>query len=425
MTRTALSATLAFALMAAGAGGAAAADPVTLRYLCYADANECDVARDLLDRFEKQNPDIKVVVDKVAFSVVRDQLETRLQAGEGPDMARVTSLAVLNPFYLDLRPYVKADYWEKNFGSTLSWMRSGPKDTGIYGWMTQITATGPFVNKTLFDQAGVALPKAGASWDDWMKAAGEVQKKTGVYSAATMDRSGHRFAGLAISFGAKYFDANGKPTAVVDDGFKATTERMVKWHKDLLMPPDVWPAASGTRWKNGADPFINGDSVMYISGSWMVPRAMTDIGDRFEWIVPPQPCGPAACSAMPGGAGMVAFKTTKNPAQVGKVMEFMVSEPIIKEYYERTVQIPAHKGVAEKGLDYGKALTPAGAAALKQFTADFANISPVGHQLQSYTKNGAIFNASVNYVAQAITGSLTLPQAYAKIQEEIDNAEKK
>jgi hypothetical protein len=31
----------------------------------------------------------------------------------------------------------------------------------------------------------------------------------------------------------------------------------------------------------------------------------------------------------------------------------------------------------------------------------------------------------VNYVAQAITGTLTTAQAYAKVQEEIDNAVKK
>ena len=69
--------------------------------------------------------------------------------------------------------------------------------------------------------------------------------------------------------------------------------------------------------------------------------------------------------------------------------------------------------------------SPGTQAALKQFTADFAKISPVAHQLQSYQRNVAIFNATVNYIAQAITGTLTLPQAYAKVQEEIDNAVKK
>ncbi|HRJ69054.1 MAG TPA: ABC transporter substrate-binding protein [Beijerinckiaceae bacterium] len=403
----------------------ALAQTVNLRYLCYADANECDVARDLLDRFEKANPAIKVTVDKVGFAVIREQLETRLQGGEAPDMARVTNLGGLNKYYLDLRPHINAANWEANFATTLPWMRVGPNDKGIYGWMTQLTVTGPFVNKTMFDQTGVKMPGAGATWDDWAKALAEVQKKGKIYSGMALDRTGHRFAGIAISMGAKYFDAQGNPSAVVDDGFKATAERVVQWHKDGLMPPDIWPGASGAKWKNAGDMFINSDTAMHIAGSWMIQKFQSDIGNKFEWIVPPQPCGPAGCSAMPGGAAMVAFKSTKHPAEVAKVMEFMVSEPIIKEYYERTVQIPAHKAVAEKGLTYGKEVGEQTQAALKQFTADFAKISPVAHQLQAYQRNVAIFNATVNYVAQAITGPLTLQQAYPKIQEEIDNAVKK
>lgn len=428
MTKTLRTATaLALGLLGATALSAtgASAQGVTLRYLCYADANECDVARDLLDRFEKANPTIKVVVDKVGFNVIREQLETRLQAGEGPDMGRVTNLAGLNKYYLDLRPHINAAGWEANFASTLPWMRVGANDKGIYGWLTQLTVTGPFVNKTMFDQAGVKLPAAGASWDDWAKAATEVQKKSKLYSGMVMDRSGHRFAGAAISYGAKYFDANGNPSAVVDDGFKALAQRMITWHKDGLMSADMWPAASGSRWKNGGEMFINGDVAVHIAGSWMIQKYQSDIGDKFEWVVPPQPCGPAGCSAMPGGAAMVAFKTTKHPAEVGKVMEFMVSEPVLKEYYERTVQIPAHKGLADKGLTYGKEVGAPSQAALKQFTADFAKILPVAHQLQSYERNGAIFNATVNYVSQAITGTLSADQAYAKIQEEINNAVKK
>jgi alpha-1,4-digalacturonate transport system substrate-binding protein len=269
------------------------------------------------------------------------------------------------------------------------------------------------------------MPGAGATWDDWAKAIEEVQRKGKVYSGMALDRTGHRFAGMSISYGARYFDAQGNPSAVVDDGFKAMAERLVRWHKDGLMPQDIWPGASGAKWRNAGDMFINGDAVMHIAGSWMIQRYVADVGEKFEWVVPPQPCGPAGCSAMPGGAAMVAFKGTKHPAEVAKVMEFMVSEPILKEYYERTVQIPAHKGIADKGLTYGREVSPAAQAALKQFTADFAKILPAAHQLQAYQRNVAIYNATVNYVAQAITGTLTLPQAYAKIQEEIDNAVKR
>ncbi len=391
---------------------------VTLRYLCYGDGSECEVFRELLDQFEAKNKGIKVAIDKVGYSVIREQLETRLEAGEGPDMARVTNLGGLNKYYLDLRPYINKGYWEENFSATLPWMRANKSDKGIYGWLTQLTVTGPYINKTMFDQAGVAVPKKGATWDDWAKAVAMVQDKLNLYAGMVMDRSGHRLAGPAMSMGAKYFDAAGNP-AVIDKGFKAMVQRMIKWHADGLMPQDVWPAASGAKWKNGGDMFINEDVVFHMSGSWMIGKYASTIGDKFEWLAIPQPCGPGGCSGMPGGAAMVSFKQTKYPKQVATVMEYLTSEPVLREYYERTLQIPAHKGLAAKGLNYGKDVSPAAAAALAAYTKNFGKILPQAHALQGYSKGFAIYNSTVNYVSQAITGDLTEDEAYQKIEEEI------
>ncbi len=400
------------------AASQALAQDVTLRYLCYGDANECEVSRDLLDQFESKNPGIKVVVDKVGYTVIREQLETRLEAGEGPDMARVTNLGGLNKYYLDLTPYVDANYWESNFATTLPWMRAGSSDKGIYGWLTQLTVTGPYVNKTMFDQTGVAMPAEGATWDDWAKAVSEVQEKLDLYAGMVMDRSGHRLAGPAMSMGAKYFDSSGNP-AVIDDGFKSMVQRMVQWHEDGLMPDDVWPAASGAKWKNGGDMFINEDVVFHMSGSWMLAKYGSSIGDKFEWVVIPQPCGPGGCTGMPGGAAMVGFKHTKHPEEVGKVMAFMASEPVIRDYYQQTLQIPAHKGLAEKGLNYGDDVLPSVNAGLQMFTNNFQKIIPTAHALQGYSKGFAIYNSTVNFVSQIITGDLTEDEAYQKIEEEI------
>lgn len=132
---------------------------VKLRYTCYGDANECEVAREMLDKFEAKNNNIKIKIDKIAYTAILESLPIQLAASEGPDMARVTDLGGLNKYYLDLSPYVNKKYWEDNFGNSLNWVRSDPTDKGIYGWMTQLTVTGPYVNRTLFEQAGVALPK--------------------------------------------------------------------------------------------------------------------------------------------------------------------------------------------------------------------------------------------------------------------------
>jgi alpha-1,4-digalacturonate transport system substrate-binding protein len=128
MTRLALSLGTAAVAVVLGAAAQAATE---LRYTCYGDGNECEVMREQLDAFERQNPDIKVALDKVAYKAILESLPVQLAAGEGPDLARVTDLGGLNKYYLDLTPHVEAAYWEQNFGESLKWFRAGPDDKGI------------------------------------------------------------------------------------------------------------------------------------------------------------------------------------------------------------------------------------------------------------------------------------------------------
>src|SRR5690554_955430 len=104
MPKSMLVATLA---AAASLGTAAyAQEPVELRFMWYSDGNEGEVMADLLERFQEQNPDIRVVLDNVAYAVIRDQLPVQLEAGQGPDLARITTLKDLAPHWLDLRGLV-------------------------------------------------------------------------------------------------------------------------------------------------------------------------------------------------------------------------------------------------------------------------------------------------------------------------------
>ena len=355
-----------------------------IRVACYSDGNECEVTQDLAKRFEAQNADVKVAIDKVPYKAIVEQLPVQLAAGEGPDIARVTDLGGLSKYYLDITPYVKdPKYWEGNFGQTLKWLRPTPTDKGIYGMMTQLTVTGPFVNKTLFDQAKVALPGANATWDDWAAATRQVAKATQVPFAMAFDRSGHRFAGAAISQGAKIFDAKGNLT--IDDGYKAMTKKVYDWNRDSTMPKEVWGGVGGSSYRDAFEEFANARVVLYLSGSWQINRMEKQIGKNFDWIVVPNPCGPGGCTGMPGGAAFVALKRTKNPKDVGRFLDFLASEPVYAEYMAKTDNIPAHVGVAKKGVDYK--VSPAAKAALNVFVGDVSKLSPIAYELQGYKYN--------------------------------------
>ncbi|MBL8310938.1 MAG: extracellular solute-binding protein [Burkholderiales bacterium] len=389
-----------------------------LRVQCYSDGNECEVTGDIAKRFEAANAGVKIVIDKVPYKAVVEQLPVQLAAGEGPDIARVTDLGGLNKYYLDLTPHLgaaRAKYWQDNFASTLDWFRANAADKGIYGLMSQLTVTGAFVNKTLFEQAKVPMPPATATWDDWMAAAKKVADATKTPFAAAMDRSGHRFAPLAVAYGARIFDDKGAP--VVDAGYQTAVKKFVDWHKNGLMPKEVWGGVGGSQYRDAFEEFANGRIVMYYSGSWQVKRMDTQVTKAFDWAVAPAPCGPAACTAMPGGAAFVGLKRTKQPALVAKFLDFLATDANYKELMARTENIPAHLGVAKAGVTYN--VSPGAKAALNSFVADVAKIAKPNYQLQGYRFNRAVFLPTAQRLGQAVAGEMSADDAIKRLTADI------
>ena len=390
-----------------------------LRLQCYSDGNECEVTGEIVKRFEAANPGAKVVIDKVPYKAVVEQLPVQLAAGEGPDIARITDLGGLNKYYLDLKPLLppaRAKAWADNFSSSLAWFRAGPGDEGIYGLMSQLTVTGGYINKTLFEQAKVALPGANATWDDWAAATAKVATATKTPFAMAMDRSGHRFAPLAVAYGAKIFDAKGVP--VIDAGYQAAVNKFIGWHKAGLMPKEVWGGVGGSQYRDAFEEFANGRVVMYYSGSWQVRRMDTQVTKAFDWAVIPAPCGPAACTAMPGGAAYVAFKRSKQPALAAKLLDFLSEDANYRELMAKTENIPASLSVAKAGVSYN--VSPAAKAALGVFVADVPHIAAPNYALQGYRFNRAVFLPTAQRLGQAVAGELSAEEAIKRLAADID-----
>jgi len=413
---------LVFVFLLLASFGVQAQEPVELRITWYDDGNEGTVLRDLLDRFEADNPDIRVVIDTVPYSSVLEQLPLQVEAGEGPDMARITDFAAFQGHYLDLRPLVAdAAYWEESFPEAVFQAMRTEEDTDqIYGFPNQFTVTGPFINRTLLEQAGIEVPSDtsdAVTWQEWTEATRAVAEATGTPYAIAMDRSGHRFAGPAFSMGATFFNEDG--TITMDtEGFRAMAELLVGWHNDGITPTEVWVGSGGT-YSAAADFFINGQLVMYMSGSWQIGRFSTDIGDAFDWEAVPNPTGDGGSTGMPGGTAFVAFAQTEHPEEVARVMDYLASAEVLKEFTERTLFIPGHLNLGE--LDYDTESTAA-EAALAVFVAEVPKLSEQAYQLQYGGQSFAINNPIRDRLTQVITGELTLDEAMERIQQDVDDA---
>jgi len=177
---------LALSGCGAGATPAGGGGNVELNFVFWGDANRAKMTEAALRIFEEKNPGITVKTEYQDSGPYADKLATRFAGGNPPDVLNMANRSLLEyaqrGTLADLKsmPELNLDEVPE---SVLS---RGTVDGKLYGLATGVTTIGIVVNKTITDQAGVAIPDDKTwSWEDYAKFATEVTQKTGgkVYGA--------------------------------------------------------------------------------------------------------------------------------------------------------------------------------------------------------------------------------------------------
>lgn len=85
---------------------------------------------------------------------------------------------------------------------------------------------------------------------------------------------------------------------------------------------------------------------------------------------------------------------------------------------ERTLFLPAHKGVLAKGLDF-KTDDKQAKAALNTFVAASSSLSDIAKKLPGWYWSDTYYGALVTRVSQAAAGERTVDDAFARIDADI------
>jgi len=236
-----------------------------------------------------------------------------------------------------------------------------------------------------------------------MAAAAKVKKATGVPFAAAVDRSGHRLDGFLQSYKGGFFTPDGKDVRLTSAETKKGVEAFVGFHKDGTMPLDIWAGGSGYVGAN--QQFVNGQLVYYLSGNWQVAPFNDTIGSKFEWAAVPNGYE-AQAGGMPGGKFLIAFKGTKAPDKVARLVEFLGSANGMTEYVSKAMFIPTRKDLVRQGVKY-----PARNEDMNVFIKGVGQL-PQSAYVDNYNIHfGQVGNELRDRVTQVLTGELTVDKA--------------
>jgi len=222
--------------------------------------------------------------------------------------------------------------------------------------------------------------------------------------------------GPSLDMCAHYVDSLTATKFTVDSpGFRQAANMLIGWHKDKITDTSIW-LGSGVVYAAGNTDFTNGQLVFYFSGSWQVGQFDQVIGNKFEWEAVPNPYGDCGSTGMPGGAALVAFKASKNPKEVAKLVEYLTSDDVLGEFSAKSLFLPGSLGLSKKGITYPSANKP-----MNVFLKEVAKLTPESYYLQ-FNPLGQTLNPEMrDRLSQVITGELTLDDAIKKIQQKMDD----
>ncbi|MEV6285378.1 extracellular solute-binding protein [Kribbella sp. NPDC051770] len=161
-----------------GGGGDSANGEVTLRFNWWGSDTRHKITQQVIDSFQKENPNIKIKGEFGEWAGYWDKLATTVAANDAPDVIQMDEKYLRE--YADrgaLLDLKKADGLDtgKFEPDTLG---AGEFDGGLYGLNAGINAFTIVANPAVFKAAGVAIPDDTTwTWDDYGKVAAEISQK--------------------------------------------------------------------------------------------------------------------------------------------------------------------------------------------------------------------------------------------------------
>jgi multiple sugar transport system substrate-binding protein len=328
--------------------------PNTIHLSSWGDPQENEILQNLINEFQKTNPDVPVKLDRVPYGEYTDKLLTQFTAGLAPDVIFVSSESVAS-FYPrnlleNLTPYIEKDKSVNLKALYPVLLKTYQIHGNMYAMPRDIAPVCVvYYNKKSFDDAKLAYPKDNWTTDEFVKDCLKLQKlddKKNVTQWGFVEAYPLPDAWI-YDFGGRFVDNPYKPTKYMVDqpGFL----NGVKFRADLMLKHKVMPTPASLQQAGGvgtSDMFAGGRAAMFMSGIWNVPLFRQTPNLKWDVVLIPQAKGvPRAVVGGSSGYGIVT--TSKHKDSAWKLIAFLSGAEGQKLFAHTGLVQPALKKVAE------------------------------------------------------------------------------
>lgn len=312
-----------------------------------------------------------VNITNVPYDGYVTKLKQSAQANALPDAANVPSI---DPIWVnslqDLKD-VAEDPANKIDSKYVVTSTEGANSGKVLSIPSDVTASGMFINKSLWDKAGVAYPTDPGqtwTWDQFLADATKVREATGAKYDLTFDNSPSRLRAFVYEHGGNYMEQQEDGSFAPNAQTTSALEKFVAMNDDVVMPKSVWTS--------GADPnalFKSGQVTAYWSGVWQVADFASSI-TGFEWASVPTPAQPTQASDVNAGGVVVAFDNGGAKAEAAKAfVKFMYDPANYTKLVATNGYLPVETGLSPQ---YGFT-TPAATAAFDLYLKEIELYDPI------------------------------------------------
>lgn len=380
----------------------------TLRF--WAMGAEGEVVAQLARSFEAEQPDIRIDVQQMPWTAAHEKLLTAHVGNASPDIAQlgntwiaefevIGALAPLDEF-VERSTRIRR---ERFFDG--SWDANVVNDT-TFGVPWYVDTRVLFYRSDLLAEAGYdSLPMTWAGWREAMEAI-KSRMGAGQFPLLMPTSEWPPPVIFGLQAGSTLLRDDGRYGDFRGDAFRRAFEFYVGLFRSGLAP-----AVSGAEVANLYQEFARGNIAMYVSGPW----DLGEFGNRLpadrqdDWMTAPLPGPDGPGVSMAGGSSLVLFRSSKHRQEAWRFLEYLSRPDVQLRFYELTGDLPAVRAAWEDSSLAGDRR----ARAFREQLERVRSLPAVPEWEQIATK-------VYEYGAFAVRGRMTIPEALAALDRDVD-----